>query len=368
VKHASTLIGSAWALLASLAVVGSGSPARAAELPAYWQMIVGTSTSSAGQVASKNILQLNTSMFELYTDAGLTFRKNILAQHPVILALFSGGGGRFILYRPGMAPLDAPSVPAVYQLLKSVAHSTMALAVVVGPYLNSPNDQSWRGGMAAYRSRTQSALDGLDATGMQDDWRANNRGILQNNIAFMDGCLAEGVSIDALEEFSKKQRPLLKKNIAWAAQTQVAHWMGVIGDWKAMLGADWDKTYAATNSIYVTRQNNILFSLLAQYMGPEAINDRLFLTETTSFTTTPEDLMELLTRIVSDRSVGATFFGNYYLMDYELMGGDAREAIINEDAKRKINPTLPPLVSWGSHQFPNIITPGSGPKTLADLP
>ena len=89
-KHASTLIGSAWALLASLAVVGSGSPARAAELPAYWQMIVGTSTSSAGQVASKNILQLNTSMFELYTDAGLTFRKNILAQHPVILALFSG--------------------------------------------------------------------------------------------------------------------------------------------------------------------------------------------------------------------------------------------------------------------------------------
>src|SRR2546423_1446399 len=84
----------------------------------------------------------------------------------------------------------------------------LALAVVVEPYLNSPNDQSWRGGMAAYRSRIQTALDSLDATDMQDDWRANNRNILQNNIAFMDGCLAEGVSIDALQEFSKKQRPL----------------------------------------------------------------------------------------------------------------------------------------------------------------
>lgn len=367
-RTVAVMMAGAGALLSSLVFVGSGSPARAAELPAYLQGIVGTSTSGAGEVATKNILQLNTSMFDLYTEAGLTFKKNILAEHPVILALFSGAGGRFILYRPGMAPLDAPPVPAVYSLLKSVAHSTMALAVVVEPYLNSPNDQSWRGGMAAYRSRIQTALDSLDATDMQDDWRANNRNILRNNIAFMDGCLAEGVSIDALQEFSKKQRPLLKKNIAWAAQTQVAHWMGVIGEWKAILGADWEKTYAVSNSIYVTRQNNILFSVLAQYMGPEAINDRLFLTETTSFTTTPEDMLELLTRIVADRSVGAAFFGNYYMMDYELMGGDARQAIIDEDAKRKINPTLPPLVSWGSHQFPNLVTPGSGPKTLADVP
>ena len=39
-----------------------------------------------------------------------------------------------------------------------------------------------------------------------------------------------------------------------------------------------------------------------------------------------------------------------------------------ETAKRKINPTLPPLVPWGSHQWPTLITPGPGPKTLADLP
>ena len=27
---------------------------------------------------------------------------------------------------------------------------------------------------------------------------------------------------------------------------------------------------------------------------------------------------------------GGAFFGNYYLMDYELMGGDGRQAIIDE--------------------------------------
>jgi hypothetical protein len=80
--------------------------------------------------------------------------------------------------------------------------------------------------MQAYRSRMVSAGESLDATAMPTDWRDNSRRILENNIAFMDDCLAKGsISLAALEAFAKKQGPLLKGNIAWAAQTQVAHWM-----------------------------------------------------------------------------------------------------------------------------------------------
>jgi len=172
----------------------------------------------------------------------------------------------------------------------------------------------------------------------------------------------------AFQAFAKKQAPLLKKNITWAAQTQIGHWMGVIADWKKMLGSDWDKTYAASNTIYVARQNNMLFSVLAQFFGPDAINSRLILIETISFTSTPEDMLEALTRIIADRSVGAAFFGSYYLMDYELMGGDGRAAIIDESKKRGMTPFLPPAVAFGSHQWPTLITPGSGPASLADLP
>lgn len=357
------------ALLASLVVAACGCPALADELPYNLKEIVGAETATPAEIGTKDILQLNTTMFELYDDAGKTFKKNILNGHPLILGLFSGAGGRFILYRPGMPPVDAPPVPIVYQLLKSVAHSTMALAEVVIPYVNSPDDLAWRASLAAYRSRMQSALDGLDATAMPDDWRPNNRIILQNNIAFMDECLKNSrISVDALAVFSGRQAPLLKKNITWAAQTQVAHWMDVIGSWKEMLGADWDKTYAASNTIYVARQNNVLFSVLAQFFAPDAINDRLMLIETVSFTTTPEDMLDSLTRIIADRSVGAAFFGNYHLMDYELMGGDARQAIIDEDAKRDITVNLPPQAPFGSHQWPTLITPGPGAKSLADLP
>ena len=300
------------------------------------------------------MLALNIGMFELYGDASKIFQSNILSQHPVILGLFSGAGGKFTLYRPDQAPLEAPPVPVVYQLLKSIGHSTMALAEVVGPYLNNPDNQAWRGSMLAYRSRMKSALDGLDATPMPAEWRDNNRTILTNNIAFMDECLSKGaISFAALKAFSDKQGPFLKLDIAWAAQTQVGHWMTVIADWKKMLGAAWGKTYAASNTIYVARQNNVLFSVLAQFFGPDAINDRLLLIETVSFTTTPADMLDLLTRIIADRSVGSMFFGNYHLMDYELMGGDARAAIIAEDAKRGMTPFLPPAVPFGSKQWPN---------------
>jgi hypothetical protein len=331
--------------------------------------ISGTALSSPAETATKNVLALNTGMFELYGDAAKIFRTNILAKHPVILGLFSGAGGRFILYQPGKAPVEAPQVPIVYQLLKSVGHSTMALTQVVGPFIDNPDNQSWRGPMLAYRSRMQSALDGLDATPMPEEWRANNRTILENNLAFMDDCLAKGtIKFAALEAFAKKQGPFLAKDVTWAAQTQVAHWMTVLGDWKKMLGSDWDKTYAASNTIYVARQNNVLYSVLAQFFGADAINSRLILIETVSFTTTPDDMLGSLTRIIADRTVGALFFGNYYLMDYELMGGDARAAIIAESAKRGMKPVLPPLVPFGSKQWPALVTPGPGPTTIADLP
>jgi hypothetical protein len=54
-------------------------------------------------------------------------------------------------------------------------------------------------------------------------------------------------------------------------------------------------------------------------------------------------------------------------MDYELMGGDARQAIIDESKKRGMTPFLPPAVAFGSHQWPTLITPGSGPASLADI-
>ncbi len=36
--------------------------------------------------------------------------------------------------------------------------------------------------------------------------------------------------------------------------------MKVVEEWKNRLGKDWESTYAVSNTLYVARQNNILFT------------------------------------------------------------------------------------------------------------
>ena len=91
------------------------------------------------------------------------------------------------------------------------------------------------------------------------------------------------------------------------------------------------------------------------------------LIETMSFTTTRDDMLDSMTRIISDRIVGTPFFGNEHVMDYELMGGDARDAIVAASKARGTMAFLPPAVPFGSHQGPTPVTPGEGPASLAQL-
>jgi hypothetical protein len=186
----------------------------------------------------------------------------------------------------------------------------------------------------------------------------------------MDACLGQGdYSFADLQQYAREVKPYLQKNIHGAATLQVEHWMKVMKEWLEMLGAEWDKAYGVSNSLYVTRQNNVLFSVLAQFFGPEAMNTRLFLFETPEFVTTPEKMLDVLIRTVSDRSVGQVFFGNYYLMDYELMGGEARKAIEVEAKKYGMPVFLPPPVPFYSHEWPFRIDPGQGqgPATIEEI-
>src|SRR5580698_5508219 len=92
--------------LTAIALAAATARTMADDLPSYMEPIAGRTASSPAETATKNVLALNTGMFDLYDAAAKIFQGNMLARHPVILALFSGAGGRFILYRPGQAPLE----------------------------------------------------------------------------------------------------------------------------------------------------------------------------------------------------------------------------------------------------------------------
>src|SRR5260370_2500234 len=94
---------------------------RAEKLPDYMDVIVGNGAPmSKTEAAAQNLLALDLAMFPIYNSAQAEFQKNFLAQHPIIMALFSNQGGKLILYRPGKPPIEAPHVPIRYQIYKSV--------------------------------------------------------------------------------------------------------------------------------------------------------------------------------------------------------------------------------------------------------
>ncbi len=69
------------ALLAA-AAVGAPPAAQAADLPDYLKAITGTTPQTPDALATRDVLQLNTSMFALYDAAANTFQSNIMARIP----------------------------------------------------------------------------------------------------------------------------------------------------------------------------------------------------------------------------------------------------------------------------------------------
>ena len=347
-------------------------PSNGSTIPEVLRVVLAEEKPASDRaVAEDAVLTLNASMMTLYDHTLEKYKRNMRDRVPIILALFSGAGGHFILYRPGHEPLVADPVPVVYQLAKSVGHSSMAIYQIVAPYLSNPTaNQLWRGPLQGYRTQNQTALDSLDALDVSADDRAVLRAILERNLAFMDECISRRTfTYEGLQNFVRGCAPYSAKTITIAATAQVGHWMKVVEGWKNMLGKDWERTYAVSNTLYVTKQNNILFSVLVQFMGEEAMGDRLLLIETPEFTTTPEKMLEVLTRIVSDRGIGMAFFRDYFLMDVELLGGGGRTAIEHEMAKRGLKPLLPPLVPFRSYDWPWKTDPkkGIGPARLEDV-
>jgi hypothetical protein len=368
-------------ILSVLAGLGRGD-----DVPEYMRNVVAPShPASPKDAALRDVVALDDQMQAIYESSLQIFKKNLLASSPVILGLFSNQGGEFYLYLPGKPVTRAPRVPISYEICKSCGHSAMAVYELTAPYLANPSDPAWRTPMAHYLLQQEAALASFDAIDLAEDAKNASRTVLASNIAFMKECLKSGTFTgEGLAKFTAGQRPALAVVVEYAARAQASHWMNVMADWKKLIGKDWDKTYGATNALYVTRANNILFTVMAQFFGREAFNDRLLLFETTSFATTPEQVIDSLGRIVADRALGRMFFNNYFLMDVELVSNEIERpapeaqggskvassftAIADECRKLGLEPLLPPLAPFHSHAWPwrTDATQGSGPKSMRE--
>ncbi len=100
------------------------------------------------------------------------------------------------------------------------------------------------------------------------------------------------------------------------------------------------------------------------------MGDRLLLIETPEFETTPDKLLDVLTRIVADRGLGMVFFKDYFLMDVELLGGGGRAAIEREMTETRAEA---PVAHSGAVPLQRLAVENGpderdGPRALEDVP
>ncbi len=273
-------------------------------------------------------------------------------QSPVILVLFNGVGGKYILRRRGRETAVEP-VPELYQQMKSVSHTLVGVYEIMSPYFDSPEGGNWRPKLTEFNQLLKGGLASLGDVGMPPDVEQHCRTILQGGIDFTDKALKTGTfSADDYAAYAKSVWPSVAANIQLAGKLQVDNFEALITKWRKEMGEEeWSRLYAVVGTAWAMRRENVHIQILAQMMGREAVNDHLILAELIP-DITEDQLVMLLGRIINDRGVGVLVFGKEFRMDVELMG-----ELAHAETLVKATPHHPVVGSkfepYEEHKLPN---------------
>lgn len=274
--------------------------------------------------AATRLYTLDSTMQRNYADTQRLIGEK---QSPVILAMFNGVGGQYILRRNGQK-IAAEPVPALYQQIKSVSHTIVGVYEIIAPYFANSETGNWRPKLTEYNQMLKEALATLGNVGMPPEVEANCRTILQGDIDYTDKILKEGsFSAESFSAYAKSILPAISENVALAGKLQVDHFEALVTKWRKEMGEEeWSRLYAIVATAWAMRRENVHFQILADMMGHDTVNDRLIIAESIP-DVTEDQLIMLLGRIINDRGVGILVFGKEFRMDVELMGEGARAAI-----------------------------------------
>jgi hypothetical protein len=332
-------------LIASLVLL----PVHGAEQSSEQQAIIDQMQLTAPEEAANYLYTLDTEMQSNYAKTQYATGQ---MQSPVILAMFNGTGGRYILRRNGKQEAVEP-VPALYQQMKSVSHTLVGIFEIISPYFEDSQTGNWQHSLAEYDRQMKEALARLSNVGMPTEYERYCQNILEGGIAFMDKALKTGTFTAAdYSAYAKALMPDVYKTISLAGKLQVDHFQAVVKKWRQDMGEEeWSRLYTVVNTAWAMRRENVHFQIMAQMMGRDAINDRLILAEAIN-NVTEDDLIMLLGRIVNDRVLSILVFDKTYRMDVELIGEAARAA--TESASCPQYPAIDlEWMPYEQHKMPN---------------
>jgi hypothetical protein len=233
-------------------------------------------------------------------------------------------GGNVALRRGGTRQ-EAPYTPAIYHVLKEVAHVPLALDVILASHASEDTlDEATLNGLREYGRLIAVAEPSLASYGMESESIDRSRKIFADCRAFLDSVVqARRCSNDERIKFARRMTPMVMKNVGEAARAELDSLHRQVSSWLSEMTAEERKSFKVVIlGAALPRKQNLALQYFARLLHEPGEGSRIIYAESMHDEAMALDLMA--TGIV-DTTIGADFFNDPTRMHRDLLADAARD-------------------------------------------
>lgn len=253
------------------------------------------------------------------------------AYHRTKEANLDGGGpvilmeGDNVVLRRGGTRVEVPYTPAIYHILKAVAHVPLALDVILAPHAGeSTLNDAVLAELREYRGLMAAAEPGLAAHGLDAEQLERQKTILAGSRGFLDSVVeSRRCPRDARVAFARRMTPMVMKNVGEAARAELDALHARVSAWRREMSADeWQALRVVILGSALPRKQSLTVQYFSRLLGEPGEGRRIIYAESVRDEAQALDLMA--TRAV-DTNIGVDFFNDPARMHRDLLSDAARD-------------------------------------------
>lgn len=233
--------------------------------------------------------------------------------------------GDNIVLRRGGTRTEVPYTPAVYHVLKMVAHVPLALDVVLAPHAGEETlSDAVLAELREYRKRMEEAEPSLAAQGLEPEQLDRSRRIFAECRAFLDSVLeARRCRGEDRIRFARRMTPMFTKNVGEAARAELDALHARVSRWRSeMTPEEWRSLRVVILGSALPRSQNLAVQYFARLLGEPGEGPRIIYAEAVR---DEEKALDLMATRAVDTGIGVDFFNDPARMHRDLLSDAARE-------------------------------------------
>jgi hypothetical protein len=272
----------------------------------------------AGQAAPVDpLLTLNNAF-----RAGYQRTKESTLAHggPVILV-----EGDKVVLRRGNARQEAAHTPAIYHVLKAVAHVPLALDVMLAPHAGDATlDEAVLAELRQIRSLMEDAEPSLATRGLEPEQLDRARTIFAESRKFLDAVVqARCCSRERRIAFARRMTPMVMKNVGDASRAELDALHSRVIAWRKEMSADeWTALKVVILGSALPRKQNEALQYFARLLGEPGEGPRIIYAESVR---DEAKALDLLATSEVDTGIGVDFFNDPTRMHRDLLSDAAKD-------------------------------------------